>query len=87
MLERDFVVGKRSLVPYGTAEAFYDTRFDAFNRYRLTGGLQIFFKKRAGELLKLRKQKTLDLYYLWQHDSRSQPELRHALGIKFAIHY
>jgi hypothetical protein len=70
-----------------TAEAFYDTRFDTFNRYRLTGGVQIFFKKRTGELLKLRKQKTLDVYYLWQHDSRSQPEFVRALGIKFAIHY
>jgi len=88
MLERDFALGiKRSLIPYVAAEAFYDTRFDAFNRYRLTSGLQIFFKKRTGDLLKLRNQKTLDLYYLWQHDSRSQPEFVHAIGIKFAIHY
>lgn len=86
MLERDFVLGKRSLTPYATSEAFYDTRFDAFNRYRLTIGLQIFFKQRT-DLLKLRKQKSLDIYYLWQQDSRSQPERVGALGIKFAIHY
>lgn len=87
MLERDFAFGKRSIVPYATGEAFYDTRFNALNRYRVTTGVQLFFKKRTDEILRLRKQKVLDLYYLWQHDSRSQPEQVHALGIKFAIHY
>jgi len=87
MLERDFAFGKRSLVPYVNGEVFYDTRFDALNRYRLTAGVQLFFKKRTSDLLKLRKQKTVDVYYLWQHDSRAQPEFIQALGVKFAIHY
>jgi hypothetical protein len=87
MLERDYTFGKRSLVPYASGEIFYDTRYSTFNRFRLIGGVQISFKKRDGALLNVRKQKELDLYYAWQHDSRVNPERVNAIGIKFIIHF
>jgi hypothetical protein len=87
MLERDYRFEKRSLVPYASGEIAYDTRYDTFNRFRLIGGVQIFFKKRDGVVLNTRKQKVLDLYYAWQHDSRANPERVDALGLKFAIHF
>jgi hypothetical protein len=33
-LEREFHVGRGALVPYGSAESFWDSRFDAFTRVR-----------------------------------------------------
>lgn len=86
-LERDFAIGKRSLVPYGSAEIFYDTRFNTFNRYRLALGTRIRFKKRELGRTNLRRQNVLDLYYLWQGDSRSQPRHVDALGITFGIYF
>jgi hypothetical protein len=86
-LERDYGFGKRSLVPYASGEVYYDTRYDTFNRFRLIAGVQFFFKKRDAALLKVRKQKVIDLYYAWQHDSRANPERVDALGIRFAVHF
>ena len=86
-LEREFSLGKRSLIPYGSAEIFYDTRYDVFNRNRLSAGLEFRFKKRTNALLNIREQKILDLYYLWQHDTRSSNPKVRAIGISFAIHF
>ena len=74
-LEREFSHGKRSLIPYASGEIFYDTRFDAFNRYHLNADLEFRFKKRTDALLNIRKQKTLDFYYMGQHDSRSTTDI------------
>ena len=35
----------RSFTPYGPAEAFYDTRFDVWNRNRLTAGSEFQLKR------------------------------------------
>jgi hypothetical protein len=87
MLEHDFCVGKYTVSPYGNAEIMYDTRFNTFNRYRLAVGAQILSRKRESWLLNLRRQKVIDIYYLWQGDSRSQPKHVQAIGITVGLHY
>ena len=86
-IEKSFVVGKRSLVPYGSGEIFYDSRFSTFNRFRAVAGTQIVFAKRDFWLMNIRRQRVLDVYYLWQTDSRSQPRHLHAIGVTFGIHF
>ncbi len=88
-LEREFRVFKRSITPYGAVELFYDTRFDVWNRNRLTAGTQIQLKRGFPLLRELtpRKQVILDLYYTKQNDSRSQPNHIHAIGATLALHF
>lgn len=88
-LEREFRLWGRSFTPYGQAEAFYDTRFDVWNRNRLTAGTQFQLKRGFPLLRELtpRKQVILDLYYTKQNDSRSQPHHIHAVGVSFALHF
>ena len=88
--EKEFRVWGRPVTPYGSAEVFYDSRFSTFNRYRFATGVQYTLKKHgSGEplLLLLRKQRVLDIYYLRQEDTRSQPKHVNAIGISFAIHF
>lgn len=86
-IERTFVAGKRSLVPYGSGEIFYDTRFSTFNRVRLAVGAEIVFARREFWLMNIRRQRVLDVYYLWQADSRSQPSRLHVIGVTFGVHF
>ena len=89
MLEREFVIPGRSITPYGAVEVYHDSRFNAWNRNRLTGGVQVQLKK-ALPLLRLvtpRKQVIIDVYYTRQNDSRSQPRHLHAIGTALAIHF
>jgi hypothetical protein len=88
MIEREFL-WRRSITPYGSVEVYHDSRFDVWNRNRLTAGVQIQLKK-AFPLLRLvtpHKQVMLDLYYTKQNDSRSQPNHLHAIGAALAIHF
>lgn len=88
-LEREFRVWRRSFTPYGSAEAYYDTRFDVWNRNRLTAGAEFQLKRGFPLLRELspRKQVILDLYYTKQNDSRSQPHHVHAIGASVALHF
>ena len=86
-VEREFSTGKRALTPYGSAEIYYDTRFNTFNRYRLMTGVEFRFRKRESAVLNIRRQKTLAFYYVWQHDSRSSPSRVQAVGITFGVHF
>jgi hypothetical protein len=86
-LEKTFVVGKRSLVPYSSGELFYDSRFSTFNRFRFAAGTELVFAKRETWLMNIRRQRVLDFYYLWQADSRSEPRRLHAIGITFEVHF
>ena len=88
-LEREFLLPGRSITPYGSVEVYHDSRFDVWNRNRLTVGVQIQLR-RALPLLRLvtpRKQVILDVYYTKQNDSRSQPHHLHAIGTTIAIHF
>src|SRR5687767_9615742 len=63
-LEREFKILKRSFTPYGSAEVFYDSRFNTWNRNRLTVGVQLPFKRGAPliNLIHPKKQFVLDVY-------------------------
>ena len=88
-VERDFKVLGRQLTPYSSAEVYYDTRFDTWNRNRLTIGVQIPFKKGFPliSLVDPQRQFVLDLYLTRQNDSRSQPSRIKALGSAFSIYF
>jgi len=87
MLEKTFTINTRSVVPYSSTEIFYDSRFSTFNRLRVIAGAEFHFKRRDVWLLNVRRQQILNLYYLWQRDSRSQSKNLHAVGITFEVHY
>jgi hypothetical protein len=88
-LEREFKVLGRGVTPYGSAEVFYDSRFDAWNRNRLAVGMQLALKRGAPliSLIHPKKQFVLDVYVTRQNDSRSQPARVKALGIAFGIYF
>jgi hypothetical protein len=88
-LEREFKVLNRPVTPYGSAEVFYDSRFETWNRNRLTVGAQIAFKRGAPliSLIHPKKQLVLDVYLLRQNDSRSQPSRVRAVGMAFSIYF
>jgi hypothetical protein len=88
-LEREFKVLNRGVTPYGSVEAFYDTRFDTWNRNRIVAGVQLALKRGAPliSLIHPKKQLVLDVYVTRQHDSRSQPSRVRALGIALSIYY
>ena len=88
-LEREFKVLNRSIIPYGSAEVFYDSRFNTWNRNRLAVGAQ-FPLKRGTPLVSLihpQKQVVLDVYVSRQNDSRSEPSRVRALGVALSIYF
>jgi len=88
-VEREFRFMGRSLTPYAAAEVFHDSRFDLWNRNRLTAGVQIHLK-RSAPLLKLiypRRRVVLDFYYTRQNDIRSEPHHINALGVTFGFYF
>lgn len=89
MLEREIIVRGRAIIPYGSVEAYRDSRFDAWNRNRLTAGVQIQLKKGFPVLRELtpRNEVILELYYTKQNDSRSDPHHLHAFGTVVAFHF
>ena len=88
--EKEFRIAGRPITPYGSAEIYYDTRFSTFNRYRFASGVQIGLRKvklREPLLLILRQDRVLDIYYLRQEDTRSEPKHVNAIGVSLAIHF
>ncbi len=88
-LEREFKIMNRHVTPYGSAEIFYDSRFQAWSRNRLAVGTQIALKRGAPliSLIYPKKQLVLDLSLARQNDSRSQPSRVRAFGIALIIHF
>jgi len=71
MLERDFGIRDFRFTGYGSAEIYYDSRFDTFNRHRLV----------VGTTFPVAKHFALDLSYARQNDSRSQPNHVNAIAV------
>ncbi|HSO86690.1 MAG TPA: DUF2490 domain-containing protein [Draconibacterium sp.] len=46
MLEKEFLKGKTSIIPYINVEPFWDSRYDLFNRVRVIGGTTVSWKTR-----------------------------------------
>lgn len=61
MFEREFLTGKTSIIPYISAEPFWDSRYDLFNRVRVIGGTTVSWKSRFA----------LDGNITYQYDSKS----------------
>jgi hypothetical protein len=88
-LEREFKIGRFAPVPYGSAEVFYDNRFDAWNRNRLNVGVQIPLKRGfpLARLIEPKRHVILDLYFSRQNDSRSSPTHVQAVGIAVNLYF
>ena len=46
MIEKEFLKGKTSVIPYINVEPFWDSRYDLFNRVRVMGGTTVSWKPR-----------------------------------------
>ena len=75
-LERTVKTGRYLLTPYADVEAFYDWRWDIFNRFRFEGGMEWSV---AHFLI-------VDGYYTRQRDSKSAPENVNAVGLKLEFY-
>jgi hypothetical protein len=82
-LEREFMFRERAYTPYASIEAFYDSRYDTWNRNRYAFGIQ-WTVRRRGTMLNLllpKRNIVFDLYFMRQNDSRSQPNHVNAIGV------
>jgi hypothetical protein len=88
-LEREFSLRKLRLTPYASGEIFYDTRFDTWNRNRLTGGVQVPLKRGFPIIGRLNPGRiaVLDLYLMRQNDSRSDPPRVVGVGATFNLYW
>lgn len=90
-LEREFHAKFIKITPYVAGELFYDTRFDVFNRNRMTVGIQFPIFKRLeafrDHLHLPRNSASLDLYYTRQNDSRSSPNHVNAAGATLVLSF
>lgn len=88
-IEREFHLFKqRTITPYVSGELFYDTRYRAWNRNRLTAGVQTSLRR--GSLMRMlmpKRQVILDLYYTRQNDSRSATQHVNALGAALSFYF
>jgi hypothetical protein len=71
MLEREFTAGRASIVPYVNAEAYYDSRFDTLNRFRLIAGDSVAWSPRTA----------LETNVTYQYDSHSSTKEILALNV------
>ena len=60
-LEKEYVAGRVSLVPYVNGEAYYDSRYEAVNRYRLIAGTSVAWSPRTA----------VETNLTYQYDSKS----------------
>jgi hypothetical protein len=71
MVEKEFMSGRTSIVPYVNGEAYYDSRYDIVNRIRVIGGATVSWSPRVA----------LEGNMTYQHDSRSSVTNLWALNI------
>jgi hypothetical protein len=88
-IEREVhLLKERTITPYASAEIFYDTRYNAWNRNRFAVGLQQSLRR--GPLRRMllpKRQVILDLYYMRQNDSRSETQHVNAIGAALAFYF
>jgi hypothetical protein len=70
-LEKSLRTGRIGLIPYASAEAFYDTRYDKFNQFRYTAGMEWI----------LARFLVIKSYFSRQRTTTSSPEFVNGLGI------
>lgn len=76
-LERPYAAGGHALVPYAHAEAYYDSRYDDWNRQRYQAGVEIA----------INDSWRIEPYFARQDDSRSEPAHVNALGLIFKYYH
>jgi hypothetical protein len=88
-LEREVHLFKgRSITPYASAEVFYDTRYNTWNRNRFAIGIQqSLLRGPLRKMLLPKRQVILDLYYMRQNDSRSDIQHVNAIGAALAFYF
>jgi hypothetical protein len=69
--EHTFHLGRLTINPYGSVEAFQDWRFDPFYRFRYSAGAEVGVKRWL----------VLESYYLRQQDSKPFPNGVNVLGL------
>jgi len=77
MVEKEVDHARYSLVPYGSAEAYYDSRYDTVNRFRLIGGTSVAWSPRFA----------LEGNITFQHDSRSSVTDLYALNVILHVYF
>jgi len=73
-LEREHTAGRVSLVPYVNGEAYYDSRYDTVNRYRLIAGTSVAWSRRTA----------VEANVTYQYDSKSSS--REILAANVILH-
>ena len=71
MLEKEFIAGRTSIVPYVNVEPYYDSRYAIVNRVRLIGGATVALSSLFA----------LEGNITYQHDSKSSVTNLYALNI------
>jgi len=88
-IEREVHLFKgRTITPYASAEIFYDTRYNAWNRTSFAIGFQQSLRR--GPLRRMllpERQIILDLYYMRQNDTRSETQHVNAFGAALAFYF
>jgi hypothetical protein len=77
MIEKEVEQACCSLVPYGSAEAYYDSRYDTVNRVRLIGGTSVAWSPRFA----------LEGNITYQHDSRLSVANLYALNVILHVYF
>ena len=71
MVEKEYVAGRASIVPYLNGEGYYDSRYDIVNRYRAIGGATVAWSPRFA----------LEGNWTYQYDSKSSVAHLNALNV------
>jgi hypothetical protein len=74
MVEKEFLTGKTSIIPYISVEPFYDSRYNSFNRVRAIGGSTITWNQRFA----------LEGNITYQYDSKASTQ--NLLAINAILH-
>jgi hypothetical protein len=74
MLEKEYTVGRVSLVPYVNVEPYYDSRYDTVNRIRLIPGASVSWTRYAA----------IEGNLTYQHDSKSSAT--HTVALNVILH-
>jgi hypothetical protein len=71
MVEKEYLWGRTSIVPYVNIEPFYDSRYDYANRVRYIGGATVAWKTFFA----------IEANFTYQHDSKSSVTNLYALNV------
>jgi len=77
MVEKEFEVGRRSIVPYFNVEPYWDSRYSTVNRLRIIGGSTVAWSPRLA----------LEGNITYQYDSQSSVTNTYALNIILHLYF